>query len=106
MSAPAVSPNRLAVRCNKLIVKGRRVLSAMVQEGGSKPLVDPEKYAEWYVLALVLLLESVGHDHPYVQHFPGRADDPQPSNVHTGLGILSALKDDFAAGDWNPPPGR
>jgi hypothetical protein len=62
------------------------------------PTLDSELFSEWQTQSLAFLVNLLGDDHVYVQHFRERVDSGHQGVVKAGKGILTAVREDVAGG--------
>lgn len=66
---------------------------------GFEGWVDSELFAEWRTQSLVVLRQTLGHEHQYTQSFEEVTQkEGVPSSVHNGIGVLRAVAEDLANG--------
>lgn len=62
------------------------------------PTLDSQAFTEWQTQSLTYLINLLGPDHTYVDHFRRQVTQGFTSSVKSGKGILQALREDIEAG--------
>ena len=61
------------------------------------PTLDKQAFTEWQTQSLTYLINLLGSDHTYVDHFRKRVTQGFTGHVKSGRGILQALREDIEA---------
>lgn len=62
------------------------------------PTLDSQAFTEWQTQSLSYLINLLGPDHTYVDHFRRQVKGGYTGTVRSGKGILQALREDIEAG--------
>jgi len=62
------------------------------------PTLESQAFTEWQTQSLTYLINLLGPDHTYVDHFRKQVTQGFTGNVKSGKGILQALQEDIEAG--------
>lgn len=92
---------RLLARLDDLINKADQVLSTHRPSPPNVigfPTLASGAFAEWQTQSLAFLVNLLGNDHVYVENFRAKVEKGYTSSVHSGKGILIAVREDVAGG--------
>jgi hypothetical protein len=62
------------------------------------PTLDSQAFTEWQTQSLTYLVNLLGPDHTYVDHFRKQVTQGFTGSVKSGKGILQAVREDIEAG--------
>jgi hypothetical protein len=93
--------NDQIIQVDQLLQKGQAVLATHrpSNSGGWRvTTLDSGAFAEWRAQSLSFLKALLGLDHTYVETFTQKVDHAYQNSAKVGIGILTAVREDLAAG--------
>ncbi len=93
--------NNQITKVEQLIQKGRAVLATHRPNPPRMigfTTLDSEAFAEWQAQSLSFLKALLGLDHTYVETFAKQVECAYQSSAKSGIGILTAVREDLVAG--------
>ena len=88
-------------RLNALLQKADAVLATHKPNPPNMvgvPTLDSQAFTEWQTQSLTYLINLLGPDHTYVNHFRDQIKQCYTGTVKSGKGILQALREDIEGG--------